>query len=228
MDQEIKDLCLKLKGQGIVNLSWSAEPASKDRPWAEGWADVYIEEICQPLDLNWLITVVDPMDKFANYDGNLAIKKDAELIFYFKEGQLAADKKVFLKPGSQAIEIPLEKDLEDDLGSNEFYWSIYKRPEYQQQKNIYVVPVWSIEKIQEVVTAGLESVSGVKFNLTFNPDKPSPIKYEVEEELEKIKNGEKTFDLGDGVKASKAAFDAFLNDPEMAKDVLKEIKKNLK
>lgn len=228
MHEEVKDLCLKLKDQGILNLSWSAEPVSFENPWAEGWVDVYVEELCQPLDLNWLITIVDPKDKFADHPDSLVASKDAELIFYFQDGQLAAEKKIFLKPGSQAVEIDLDEEQTDDLGGDEFYWSLYKRAEYQQKENVYVVPVWSIEKIQRAVTAWLESISGIKFNLNFSPDKPSPIKAEVEEELEKIKNGGKTFDLGDGVSASETAFDAFLNDPEMAKDVLKEIKKNLK
>jgi hypothetical protein len=221
--EEIKDLCQELKRKEILNLNWSADPASFENPWIEGWADVYIEEICQPLDLNWLVTVVDLKDSARNQRDHLAIEKDAALIFRFENDSVAATKKFFFKPGHKAVEISLEKDKDE----NEFYWSLYKRPEYLYQESIYIVPVWSVDRIETVVTKWLKSITGVEFNLSFNPDKPSPIRAEVEAEVENIKKGGKTFDLGDGVRASETAFDEFLNDPDMAKAVLSQIKKNL-
>jgi hypothetical protein len=228
--EEIEAVCKELSKRGVLDLDWSADPVGIENPWAEGWADVYLEEICEPLDLNWLITVVDPKDKSSNYEGHLAVKKDSALIFEFEDDRVAATKKFFLNSNQLLKEIPLSNsDLDEDLEENDFYWSLYKRPEYLYKENIYIIPVWSVEKIEEAIADWLKKISGVEFKLSFNPDKPSPIRAEVMEEIEAIKNNNaKTFDLGDGVIASENVFDAFLNDPEMANDVLKEIKKNLK
>lgn len=199
MSRELSEITRSLWFRGTRTLHWSSEPLSQEEPWARSWADIYVPEICEPMNTNWLVTMLpchEPESMFLPYDSYLLLGTRATLH----------------RPGLDPLPVA---DPGDTL----------RRDEWQTEDG-YRVPVWSMEFLEEATRGWLRAESGYDFDLLFSEEAPSPIFREAEEALQRVQSGqEDTFDLGDGIVVSSGAMDELLRDPEMAGRVMRQLKR---
>jgi hypothetical protein len=231
-EKDVAHLVKELWREEIHALHWSANPMSEDQPWSEGWCDIYIKEICDPLNLNWLLTIVPPGDTEEEGYGTIKVSFDAQLVFEFaNKDQLAATSKKLIRDDGISLSLPI-KDESSNIEENSFYWSMYRQDHFLDDNTevlTYKIPVWSKEQIEESLITWIYQISGYKFDLSFQDDLDSPITQEINEKLREIESGRaKTFDIGDGVRVSDSVMDTLMKDPTVAAEITSEVKKILK
>lgn len=206
-NEEVALAASNLWSSGVRTLRWSAGPLSDKEPWAESWADVYVEELCRAMETNWLLSVISPQEKPG--DGEKAVAPDAALVLRL-DG--SGPRALYVPPFGDPIEI---RDRE-----------AYLQERFLVEENIYRVPVWSKECLERTVGDWLLEISGHSFQMQFDPEAESPIFAEIETALREVQSGQaETFDLGDGIQATSGALDGLLQDPEAAAEIMKQLKR---
>lgn len=225
-EEEVAEVARSLWSDGLRTLRWSSMPSSLERPWVESWADVYIKEMCVPLEASWLATIVSPADEEAEGYGYWKVPHDAILSVEFADGDLPTARQL-LRPSRPPLDIPIS---EDELGENEFYWNYYRQERYLDSgapAPTYLLPVWTTSKIAEVVEDWIERISGCRFRLEIDGSLRSPFEQQIARAMEEIEasDGANLHDLGDGLMATDEAMDSLLEDPHGAAEITAEIKK---
>lgn len=205
---------------GQKTLAWSSEPLSEEMPWAESWADIYIEEICSLIDTNWLLTIVSPKDEAEEGHGYFKIPRDGEIVFEFADhSKEAATKKTLILPNQQPRNLEIEEE-------SEIYWSFYKQDALRDQGSevlTYRFPVWSRGLIEKTTCEWLYKISGCRFELELSREGISPLYLDATEALKEL-DRDRAIDLGDGIFSSPEVFDDLLQDPDQAAEIMREIK----
>lgn len=223
-EEEVAVVARSLWKDGLRTLRWSSIPASSHRPWVESWADVYIKEICVPLEASWLATIVSPSDEEEEGYGYWKVPHDAVLILEFADDTMAASRRALLRPGRPPLEISLG---EEERNESEFYWNYYRQERFRDAGAdipTYLFPVWTTSKIAEVVQDWIERISGHCFRLEIDDQLRSPFEERALEALEGIESKDDLHDLGDGLLSTSQAMNDLLQDPERVAEITAEIK----
>ena len=196
---ELQEIATSLWERDCRTLEWSSEPLSQKAPWTSGWADIYVPQICEPLEMNWLVTMLphkEPESMLLPYDSHL----------------LLAEEPLLVRPGHDPLPV-------EDPGD------VFHREEWLCEEG-YRVPVWSMDFLGRATANWLLEETGYRFEMVFSSEARAPIFEEASDTLQRVQDGEEeTFDLGDGIFVSSSAMDELLRDPEMAARVLRELKR---
>lgn len=225
-EEEVAVVARSLWQDGLRTLRWSSMPSSPTRPWVESWADVYIKEMCVPLEASWLATIVSHSDEEEEGYGYWKVAHDAILSIEFADDTVPT-RRTLLRPGRPPLDIPIG---EDEMEESDFYWNYYRQDRYLDsgaQTPTYLLPVWTTSKIAEVVEDWIERISGHRFRLEIDGDLRSPFEEQAiraKEEIE-ARGVENFHDLGDGLLTTDEVMDSLLEDPHGAAEITAEIKK---
>ena len=191
-------------------LHWTDGAIRSSRPWAEYWVDVYIPEICDPAELNWLFTI-EPTNESGEllFDG-CAVETDAFLkVFFLDESALYPDK-IELYKNEEVLFIDWQEaygisKATVDARPNDYYpWHRYKQEGklgYTPNGVSYTYQVLSLEGIEDTISDWLRMFTDYEFELVFETDMSEPLIRIAKERMATMHSGETKTTLNDGVTA---------------------------
>jgi len=216
MDESAQKIIDWLKGlpKNTV-VKWGADCMNNKQPWGRRWVDINVPEINKALNLNWMWTI-ESVGRDEEEDPDIcdiAVPFDLDIHTACESGGPEEFKSFSVLRGTS---LSLEQKGELDRLVNDG----------EGERMIYTEGGWSSEAISAALQQWVVThANRPDIQFTWNPDAPeSAILQEARAIAEEVTEGAKTYDLGDGVRASEQMMDTLLEDPNTAAHIIEKIK----
>jgi len=142
-----------------ATIPWSDNALGEDKNFTGSWIDVYAPELCEQLQLNWLLTIDHPSGEESHTDAILKMPFNATVEMMMPAGlELGAPEKMFLIDGEHEKKLSLatfdvDEDSDPDDPNVMMTWNIYQGDDATVSevdgRRWISCPVWSARGVSE-------------------------------------------------------------------------------